>query len=69
VVNIRPLSCITPAKDPVPSDKSINPNNKSTLILHVHIFTAECEMSAAANLSPDAKEHNFKENMTFSSLL
>jgi hypothetical protein len=59
--NIRPLSCITPAKDPVPIDKSINPNNKSTLTLHVHVFTAEYEMSAAANLSPDAKEHDLHD--------
>jgi hypothetical protein len=68
VVNIRPLSHITSAKDPVPIDKSINPNNKSTLTLHVHVFIAECEMSAAANLSPDVREHDFKENMIFSSL-
>jgi len=68
-VNIMPLIHITPAKDPVPIDKSINPNNKSTLTLHVHVFTAECEISAAANLSPDVREHYFKENMIFSSLL
>jgi len=59
----------TPAKDPIPIDKLINPNNKSTLTLHVHVFTAECEMSGAANLSPDVREHDFKENMIFSSLL
>jgi hypothetical protein len=67
-INIRPLSRITPAKDPVPIDKSINPNNKSTLTLQVHVFTGECEMSTATNLSPDVREHDFKENMIFSSL-
>jgi hypothetical protein len=61
VVNIRPPSHITPAKDPVPIDKSINPNNKFTLTLCVHVFIAECEMSAAANLSPDVREHTSKK--------
>jgi hypothetical protein len=68
-VNIKPLRRITPAKYPIPIDKSINPNNKSTLSLHVHVFTTECEISAAENLSPDVREHNFKENMIFNSLL
>jgi len=68
-VNITPLSRITPAKYPIPIDKSINPNNKSTLPLHVHVFSAECEISAAANLFNDVREHDFKENMIFTSLL
>jgi len=68
-VNITPLSRITPKKYPIPIDKSINPNTKSTLPMHVHVFTAECEISAAANLSPDVREHDFKENMIFSALL
>jgi hypothetical protein len=49
--------------------ESINPSNKSTLTLHVRTLTAECEMSAAANLSPDVKKQDFKQNIIVSSLL
>jgi hypothetical protein len=49
--------------------ESINHSNKSALTLHVRTVTAECEMSAAANLYPDERKQDFKENMIVSSLL
>jgi hypothetical protein len=56
-------------KDPEPDDESINPNQKSTLTLHVHVYTPACGMTIAANLCPDTTEQDIKENEIFGSLL